>query len=134
MEPKELLALPMPAFHANIRQENLKTWAAKVRGLFKELNITGMSVTTPNHSMASSIDIRTGWEISDAHYLDHVEIEYKQRAVPGPFYGAGKFCPLCIERNAAEDHLEKIILAAFPDLDDRSDAMTDYFNYCFIIK
>ena len=34
---------------------------------------------------------------------------------------------------AATERIHAILLAAFPDLDDRSDSRTDYFNYCLLV-
>jgi hypothetical protein len=112
-----ILDAPLPGVrNPSLRREPRKVIAAEVRGLLRSIGLNGISVTAPNYSMARAIDIRTprnnpepivkdedGW---DAHH---------------PAYRAA--------RNAAVVRIEAIILAAFPDLDDRSDSMIDYYDY-----
>jgi hypothetical protein len=112
-----ILDAPLPGVrNPSLRREPRKVIAAEVRSLLRSMGLKGISVTAPNYSMARSIDIRTprnepepivkdedGW---DTHH---------------PTYRAA--------RNAASAKIEAIILAAFPDLDDRSDSLTDYYDY-----
>jgi hypothetical protein len=112
-----ILDAPLPGMRrASLRRESRKVIAAEVRSLLRSMGLKGISVTAPNYSMAQAIDIKTprnepepivkdedGW---DAHHPDY-------RAA-------------C---NAASAKIEAIILAAFPDLDNRSDSMTDYYDY-----
>jgi len=131
---QQILSTPLPAFRENIRRLERKEWAVKVRWLFKDLGIAGLSVTTPNHSMASSINIRipdAPWY--GAHEAEHAKIDAAERST-GAWLGYGTFCPFCKETHAARKQIEAIILAAFPDLDDRSHLVEDYFDFCFTIN
>lgn len=98
-----------------IRHSPRKEIAANIRALLRRLKIKGISVTAPNYSMAQSVEIR----LPEAS-------EHDRRQETGHDYAT---CPICIERHEASKYLEKIILAAFPDLDNRSDSQSDYFNY-----
>ena len=114
-----------PKFHGNIRHQSRKEWAIAVRRLLKELNIKGVSVTTLVYSMAQTIDI-TLPTIENANSIEHQKVH-------DDLWRAGKLgfdCPSCKERQDAKNRLEDIILTAFPDLDNRSDSRTDYFDYC----
>jgi hypothetical protein len=42
-------------------------------------------------------------------------------------------CPRCQRRHVATLRLTSLILAAYPDLDDRSDSQVDHFDYCLSI-
>lgn len=76
-----------------------KDQAAATRKLFRRLGITGLSVTAPNYSMASTVHIGT----RDGSYIHH-----ETRA-----------------------KLLAILNVAFPNHDDRSESMTDYFDSCW---
>ena len=116
--------LPKPTGQA-MRHAPLKEQSKAVRGLLKSMRLTGVSVTTPTYSMASSISISLPHERHD-----HREIDERG----GAYQPYGVTCPLCAHRIAAEKKIEKIILAAFPDLDDRSEYVSDYFDYCLSIN
>jgi hypothetical protein len=118
-----ILNAPLPAFRGNIRRDGRSTWGAKVRRLFADLGIKGISVTTPSYSMAQSIDIRLPGE---------AEHDYREEWQGGTHERAT--CPICRERQAAVERVEEIILAAFPDLDNRSDSQTDHYDYCLGIN
>lgn len=127
---------PIPAVrHAAMRQRTRKEWAGEVRNLFKDLGIKHVSVTAPNYSMASSIHIDTprffAWE--GDHEKRHAEIDHQERA-RGEWMGYGHYCEFCKRSQEAKRKLEKIILAAFPDLDDRSETQSDYFDFCLSIN
>ena len=126
---------PIPAVHnAQLRHEDRKTWAAEVRRLLKELHVAGVSVTTPSYSQASTIHIRvpsTGFDAD--HEAIHARIDEQERN-SGSWLGYGHFCPLCKEHWEAHQLIEKIILAAFPDLDDRSDSQSDHFDDCLSVS
>lgn len=102
-----------PAMRDNTR----KDWAKAVRVLYKTLGVKGVSVTAPNYSMASSIHIQIS--VDDGH--EHTGgVEYTN-------------CLICKRYGKAKAKLEALVLAAYPDLDDRSDSMTDYFNFCLMV-
>jgi hypothetical protein len=117
-----ILDAPLPAFRrTGLRREERKVRAAAVRKLFRDMGLKGISVTAPNYSMAQSIDVRTPRNeseptVKDEHGLDVLHPEY------------------LAARNAVLARVERIILAAFPDLDNRSDFISDYFDYCLSIS
>lgn len=110
---RRIINTPTPGgIGRNIRREPRKEQARLVRGLLTSLKIKGVSVTAPSYSMASSIHI-------DAPNPPPHE----------PFNDPhGVACPICRERSEAVTRLKEIILAGFPDMGDRSDSMTDYFD------
>ena len=115
---EHIIALPLPGIRdGNLRHKPRKEWAGAVRGLLKEFGVEGVSVTTPSYSMASSV------------YISIPSIEHDH--MPDQW---ARDCEHCQLKQAAETKLEAILLAAFPDMDDRSDTQTDYFDYCFSIR
>ena len=123
-----ILNVPLPAFRANIRHQTRKEWAAAVRKLFKDLKLTGISVTTPSYSMAQSIHISIPDLIVDRITHDRIHDEIWSRG------GHAIDCPDCAKRWNAHNRIEEIVLAAFPDLGDRSDSQSDHFDYCLSIR
>jgi hypothetical protein len=102
----------------DLRKERRTVWAKAIRRLLADLGIKGVSITTPHYSMAHSIDVKL--PAGTPHDRGAADHEYRD-------------CPMCQERNRAQDRITQIILAAFPDLDDRSDSMTDYFDFCLSV-
>jgi hypothetical protein len=114
----QIMRAPIPAVvDRAMRDQPRKEVAAAVRALLKRLGIKGVSVTTPNYSMAMGIQVRIpdrpeDWQ-DDLHPHrpgDHTD------------------CWRCQLAKAARVRLELLILAAFPDLDDRSDYSTNYYD------
>jgi hypothetical protein len=115
----KIVRVEMPTvLNAHLRNETRKERAKAVRDLFKRLGLQGISVTAPNYSMAQSIDIR----LPDYDCLR--EDRYS------PCYPQCANCELAGE---AKRRLNRLILAAFPNLDDRSDSQSDHFDYCLSI-
>lgn len=85
-----------------------KEQAKLARQLFKSLGLKGISVTTPNYSMASTV---------------HVSLPRLPWGEPG---GAD-----AIANHEAREKVAGILLAAFPNHNDRSDTQSDYFDYCW---
>lgn len=110
---------------SKMRCKSRKEWAVAVRALFKDLGIPHVSVTAPVYSMAQSIRI----SIPSTSHAYHRGYE-PNRYDPNSY----RNCPRCSRRHAAENRLERLILAAYPDLNNRSDSMTDYFDYCLSIS
>lgn len=112
-----------------MRRKSRKEWAQAVRSLLKEVGIKGVSVTAPNYSMASSIDIilpRYDYERHQCYITKNdPTIEYRT---------AVAMCKQCQRKQAASKRLNEIILLAFPDLNDRSEYQSDYFDFCFTIE
>ena len=104
-----------PGHVANIRNLPRKERSKHIRRLFKTLGLRGFSVTTPNYSMACHTEIDmpdVEWAEYDPETLNPVLNAYSE----------------CIRR------VEAIVVKAFPDLVDRSDTMTDYFDYAFTVR
>lgn len=109
-------AAPTPVIRDALRSKGRRARAQAIRALLKDLRIPAVSVTAPSYSMAQSIDIALP-RVSH----EHCGTEYRD-------------CPRCQRRYVARERLEKLILAAYPDLNDRSDLMTDHFDYCLSIN
>ncbi len=43
-------------------------------------------------------------------------------------------CPICNRENQVHSRLTRIILAALPDLNDRSDSQIDHFDFVFLVS
>jgi hypothetical protein len=116
-----ILDAPLPAVvKPRLRREGRKVWAAEVRKLFKSLGLRGISVTAPNYSMASSIHVLL--PEATGHEADG---------------GAGHdfpTCPACRQRAAAMKHVKRLILAAFPDLDDRNEYPGTDYDFCLTVN
>jgi len=107
---------PTPMVRGNLRNARRKEQAEQVRRLLKDLGVEAVSVTTPSYSMAQAIHIALP---ASSHEV-HGSVVYRE-------------CPRCQRRYQARERVERLILAAFPDLNDRSDAMVDHFDYCLSI-
>jgi hypothetical protein len=133
-----VLEAPIPQVrNRQLRSQPRKIWAIQIRQLFKDLGIKGVSVTVPNYSMAQVVNIRLpSVSFNDEHEAQHLVIDsaYRAQADPTPWMGFAYYCPICQEQQAAHKHIKEIVLAAFPDLDDRSDPITDYFDACLSVS
>jgi DNA polymerase III sliding clamp (beta) subunit (PCNA family) len=105
--------IPRPR-RADLRREPRKVWAKSVRSLFRDLGLSGISVRAPRYSQASSIDITIPGQVA-----------HETSPMRGHDFAT---CPLCRQEHAAERHIERLVVGAFPDLDDRSEYGTDYFD------
>ena len=134
----QIINAPLPAFRGNIRPLYRKEWAAQVRKLFRDMQLTGISVTAPSYSMAQSIDIRLPrdpYAENGPHDLKHQAIDRGVRFNSEQWNGyANNGCEYCRQEWQAHKRIKEIVLAAFPDLDDRSDSMSDHFDYCLSIN
>lgn len=90
-----------------------KDRAKLVRQLFRQLGLKGISVTTPNYSMAQSVEVRA------PHREDYTPVNGQIDWLNDPAAQANR---------EARERLQAILLAAFPQHDDRSDIQTDYFD------
>lgn len=109
-----------------------KQQAALARKLFKSLGVRHLSVTTPNYSMASSVDVNfPAMELSSEDYMHNGE-SYQNRPwseMPAEVIAKQK----AEAKWAARGRLAEIINKAFPNHDDRSDSQSDYFDSCWTI-
>jgi hypothetical protein len=92
-----------------------KQQALLARELFRRLGLKGISVTAPNYSMAQTVNVdparRRDYVLDDHGMIkDHVTDSAAQA------------------NEAARTRLGAILLAAFPQHDNRSDSMTDHFD------
>ncbi len=108
-----------------------KEQAALARKLFKSLGLAGISVTTPNYSMAHVVEVR----LPRAEYHDRQKWPHNHEACcnSGMGHNEATRCPCCRDHAAAELKIEEILARAFPNHDDRSDSMTDYFDNCWSV-
>ena len=117
---QKIIETPTPGLvNPSLRKERRKLWAVEIRRLLKRLGIKAVSVRTPNYSMASSV------EISVPPGEEH------DRSASTHDYQA---CALCQQRNEASRAIERVILGAFPDLNDRSEYVSDSFDFCLSIS
>ena len=117
----QLLTTKLPGIvTVGLRKATRKERAKAVRNLFKSLGIKGISVTAPNYSMAQSIDITIPHDSCDNAIHDDPSKSFRD-------------CAECNRRWQAKERIEPIILAAYPDLDNRSDSQSDHFDYCLSI-
>lgn len=127
----QIITTPLPAVrNSDMRKLSRKEWAVAVRKLLKDLGLKGISVTTPSYSMAQTIhvtlpDLGIGND-DEAHNRLHDELWKAQRPTVD--------CPHCAQRWNARNRIEAIILAAFPDLENRSNTQYDHFDYCLSIQ
>lgn len=97
-----------------LRRMPRKARSAAIRGLVKRLGLRGISVTTPDYSMASTTEVR----IPEA-------VEHDRDEASGHDWAT---CPVCEQHVRAEKHLRAILLRAFPDMGDRSDSQSDHYD------
>lgn len=114
-------ATPTPASKGvPMRHQTRKEIARAIRALFKEVGIKGVSVTAPSYALAQAVHIRMP---RPKVYHDCTA----GRMALGP--ERQRDCEFCRLHWAADKGIERIILGAYPDLDNRSDAMIDWFDY-----
>lgn len=102
-----------------------KQQAALTRQLFKVLGIKGISVRTPNYSMARSVDVRIPRE-SGLSWKGYEQYEHL------PFNEVPDFVPLKaarIRHGEACEKVEAILDKAFPNHGNRSDYLSDYYDF-----
>ena len=94
-----------------------KDQAAAARKLFRILGIKGVRFTTPNYSMASVVDVDIP-KRDDYKTDERGQIDYPND-------------PAAVANNKAVEGVRMILAYAFPNHDNRSDSMTDYFDACW---
>ena len=129
IENNEVLAsvaaakLPAGLEPANIRSTGQKERTTRIRNLLKACGVKmgargrGVSVKAATGSMC---------------YWTHVRFEGLDSCETAPH---SRFeCATCLANKATRDKLVDLILTAFPDLGDRSDAMVDHFDFVFTVN
>lgn len=110
-----------------------KEQAALARSLFKSLGLKGISVTTPNYSMAHVVDVdlpRLPAAVDDlvlnGRDYQHETYSNMPDDVPAKMKN--------VARHKASKKIEAILAMAFPNHDDRSDLHQDYFDHKWSIS
>jgi hypothetical protein len=103
--------------HPALRSRPQKERSSAIRKLLRQVKIKNVSVTSDHGSMCFGTSVR------------FVPLACPER---GPDHGSWN-CAICKRNTEAGARLREIILAAFPDMDDRSDSMTDYFDQPFSV-
>lgn len=103
-----------------------KEQSVLARRFFKAIGLQKISVTTPNYSMAQIVDVHYPYDATVPHELD--KTPHHDR----PWESVGA-CRECDRRWEFRKLLGKALLIAFPNHDDRSDSMSDYFDSCWSV-
>lgn len=116
---QSIAAAQPPKSFENIRCLPQAQRSAKIRKMLRAAGIKGVSVTSATGSMCDWTHVRFD-ELAHATgtHWDHNRLE----------------CSTCGVNQQAVRTLEALILAAFPDMGDRSDAMTDHFDFKFTVR
>lgn len=121
----ERLGLPLGS-QPGARGLDLVARAKLLRWFFRGLGINRMGhnhgpdriqVLAPRYSMAHSVNVNVPGSINHGHdATDRVE------------------CAICRRHGAVLRRVQWLILQAFPELNDRSDTQSDYFDFVFMVN
>jgi len=115
------------------RHISRKEQAKLARELFKKLGIKGLSVTTPNYSMASVVEVKVPtYRLEPGDYVLEGE-DYENRSysdMPEDVPAKRKH----LKHWNAVKKIDAILLRAFPQHDDRSDLQSDYHDNCWSVN
>ena len=116
----EAATVPASPVSTTARSAGQKERTAMIRQALKASGVRGVSVTMATGSMC---------------YWTHVRAEGVPHA-QGTDWNAheARQCPVCLRNQAADKKLTALILAAFPDLGDRSDLQSDHFDFVFTVN
>jgi hypothetical protein len=118
-----IMTVPIPGVvDPAMRDRPDKEIAVAVRALLKQLGIKGCSVTTPRYSMAMGIEIR----------LPEYPSDWDKTLHPHDTLGMVD-CWRCMLGRAARDRFKTLLVAAFPDCEDRSDSFNEHYDWVFHI-
>jgi hypothetical protein len=93
-----------------------KEQAKLARALFRQLGLEGISVTTPTHSMANSVELRLP-----------TRNDYTPEMLEFGCAIAGN--PVTAANGLANRQMSALMDQAFPEHKDRSEMQSDYFDY-----
>jgi len=111
----QIEAATIPAVvNPSLRHEDPKARSWAIRQMLRKVGIKGAHVTVGRGSTCA-------------------EVRFLGVACPTRESHNRSACPECKRNLDAEKKVSDIILGAFPDMDDRSDSMTDHFDYKFTI-
>lgn len=116
MQTIETASIPAAPFALGTR----RLWGAARTGVIRQaLKATGVKGVSIKTSTTGRTDISLRGEVHPAcDWSTHIVHE----------------CSTCSRNLAAERKITAIVLAALPDLDDRSDSMIDYFDFVFMVS
>jgi hypothetical protein len=131
----QILAVDLDRVPIVSRDRNIprKLQAKLARQLFRGLGLKGISVTTPNYSMAQVVDVvvpRIPAEPGDYLYDGKDFQHHCYGDMPAEVPARAKH----FRHSEATRKLETILLRAFPNHDNRSDSQSDYFDACWGIN
>lgn len=109
------------------RDEGRKELAKQAKKLLTSLGIKGVSVTAPNYSMAQSVHVK----IPSVSVKKRNDSDYRSFSEMGEDEAPRVANTL---RHRASVYVEQILMAGFPNTDNRSDTNTDYFDYIWSIS
>lgn len=112
-------------FMDGVRHVGRKQAAVHARALFTMLGLRGISVTTPNYSMASTvhIGIPKRRDLGESEICPHSGQSIGHRNDPAHQ-----------ANNAADQKIRDILQKAFPGTEDRSDTQSDHFDYLWSLS
>lgn len=122
-------AVPVMSRDRSLRR---KDQAALTRKLFRELGLSGISVTAPSYSMAHSVDVklpRFHGHQRDKWPHDHAACCGLGGHPPAAEHDEADRCPACRDDAALSLAVEEVLARAFPNHDDRSESQSDYFDF-----
>ncbi len=111
------------------RSIDMKEQARLARELFKKLKIKGVSVTSPNYSMAQAVEVQVPADRVGFEGFEQFEnMSYSDMPNDVPAKIANR------QRYEAGEQLLKILLVAFPNHDNRSEPQSDYYDFCWSVN
>lgn len=116
----EAATVPAAPLNPKARSAGQKERTVMIRKALKDCGVRGVSVTMATGSMCYWTHVRAEG-VPHAEGTDWNEHERRE-------------CLVCERNQAADKKLHAIIMAAFPDLGDRSDSMTDHFDFVFTVN
>lgn len=109
-----------------------KEQAALARKLFKSLGVKGLSITTPNYSMAQSVDVTVPRIETTAEDFRFGGVDYQNETYADMPEGVPAKQKHLAHWKAIEK-VQEILARAFPQHDDRSESISDYFDFCWSV-
>lgn len=119
-------AEPSRVVYTHIQRYDPRTETAKqVRRTLRAMGIRGVRVTTPRYSMAQGLDIAFAGDDHTPDACGQWDSVYREH---------DRDCPRFWRWHLADQRIEALLIRAFPNLDNRSDSQTDYFDAYFHIN
>jgi hypothetical protein len=110
-------AAAMPGIiNPKLRHDGMAARTLAIRNMLKLQGVKGVSVRKATGSMCF-------WTYVDLPRVPHTHYAGQSWDI----------CATCQRDQRAKEKVEQMILSAFPDLDDRSDGMTDHSDFVFMV-